>query len=356
MPTPSPSRRAPARPTCDPARSSPAGPPAGASARAESFRPRTGRWGALAFSSLAAGLAAFGCHRAAAPVAPPRPRPVLAEVDVQVSVPPDDASPPHFDGALLQERLRARLLATGLFSASGNDGGEAPRARATARIGAEAVEVGAKGEARVHVDLRVDDGRAEAADSVSFALEGRGSERYAATPARKAAPPTPSPRDAVTAELVLRVAGDLIDGYLARRQIAQGPPAAVHAALEADGGELRDEAIRAVGERKLRDEAPRLLQLLNDPDERTRDEALGALIALGDRRAVTELTRTRSLRDRREMRKIIEAIAILGGREADDYLSFVAATHDDDEIRAEAAAARARLERRENDATALGSR
>ena len=46
------------------------------------------------------------------------------------------------------------------------------------------------------------------------------------------------------------------------------------------------------------------------------------------------------------MRKIIEAISILGGQEADDYLSFVAATHDDDEIRAEAAAARARLQRR----------
>jgi HEAT repeat protein len=126
----------------------------------------------------------------------------------------------------------------------------------------------------------------------------------------------------------------------------------VHAALTADGGELRQEAIRAVGERRLRDEAPVLLKLLNDPDEPTRDAALGALIALGDRRAVSELTRTRSLRDRREMRKIIEAIAMLGGDEADDYLSFVAATHDDDEIRAEAAAARARLQRRKADAKA----
>jgi uncharacterized protein HemY len=50
------------------------------------------------------------------------------------------------------------------------------------------------------------------------------------------------------------------------------------------------------------------------------------------------------------MRKIIEAISILGGQEADEYLSFVAATHDDDEIRAEAAAARIRLQRREAEA------
>ena len=77
-----------------------------------------------------------------------------------------------------------------------------------------------------------------------------------------------------------------------------------------------------------------------------RDAALGALIAMRERRAVRELTQSRSLRDRREMRKIIEAISILGGQEADEYLSFIAATHDDDEIRAEAAAARARLQRR----------
>ena len=45
------------------------------------------------------------------------------------------------------------------------------------------------------------------------------------------------------------------------------------------------------------------------------------------------------------MRKIIEAIATLGGDEALDYLSFVAAIHDDEEIRALAAAAKQRLER-----------
>ena len=121
----------------------------------------------------------------------------------------------------------------------------------------------------------------------------------------------------------------------------------VHAALAADGGELREEAIRVAGQRQLRQEIPQLLKLLNDPDEATRDAALGALIAMKERRAVTELTKSRSLRDRREMRKILEAVSLLGGQEALDYLSFVAATHDEEEIRTEAAAARARLERRE---------
>lgn len=246
--------------------------------------------------------------------------------------------------------MRGRLLGTGLFAADG------PATRLVARIGSEVVEVGATGEARAVVGLQLDDGSAAAPEGVSFKLEGRGSERYAIPKLRRRGPEAPAPdRVAILNRLVLRIAGDLIDGYVARRQLSRGPAGVVHAALQADGGELRDEAIRVVGERKLRDEVPTLLKLLSDPDERTRDAALGVMIALGDRRAVSELTRTRSLRDRHEMRKIIEAIAILGGQEADQYLSFVAATHDDDEIRAAAATARVRLQRRENDAVAPGS-
>jgi hypothetical protein len=268
---------------------------------------------------------------------------------VQIAAPPDGQTP-RLEAGPLEQALRAHLLATGLFAPTG------AAARLGASVGTEVVEAGAVGEARAVVGLQLDDGRSDAPDGVSFKLEGRGSERYAIPKLARKGPAAPSPdRAAILNRLVLRIAGDLIDGYLARRQLDRGSPAAVHAALQADGGSLRDDAIRVVGERKLRDEVPTLLRLLSDPDERTRDAALGALIALGDRRAVSELTRTRSLRDRHEMRKIIEAIAILGGQEADQYLSFVAATHDDDEIRAAAAAARARMERRENDAVAPGS-
>jgi hypothetical protein len=221
------------------------------------------------------------------------------------------------------------------------------RVRATIR--AETVEVGPKGEARAQVRLRADSRPAQAPGGLSFDFEGQGARAYAVGERTGRPPAEPAPSlDA----LVLRVAGDLVDGFASRRRLEEGPASAVHAALIADGGGLREEAIRVVGERQLRDEAPTLLALLADPDEPTRDAALGALIALGDRRAVTELTRTRSLRDRHEMRKIIEAISILGGQEAEDYLSFVAATHDDDEIRAAAAAARSRLGRRKGETEA----
>jgi hypothetical protein len=288
------------------------------------------------------------CRKETAVAPPPAPPlPSLGAVDVQV-VAPKDGKTPQLDAAPLERALRQHLLGTGLFAPSG------PPAKLAARVHVEAVEAGAVGEARAEVELALDDGRADAIDSLSFKLAGRGSTRYA-VPARGRKPQAPAhgaASEAMFDDLVLRIGRDLIDGYVARRQIESGPPSAVHAALEADGGELREEAIRAVGARKLRGEVPALLRLLGDPDEPTRDAALGALIALHERRAVSELTRTRSLRDRREMRKIIEAISILGGQEADDYLSFVAATHDDDEIRAEAAAARARLARRENDAVA----
>jgi hypothetical protein len=45
------------------------------------------------------------------------------------------------------------------------------------------------------------------------------------------------------------------------------------------------------------------------------------------------------------MQKILSAIAVLGGSEARDYLSFVAQNHDDDEVRAMAKQALDTLDR-----------
>jgi hypothetical protein len=298
-------------------------------------------------------LALGGCHRRSASHAPPPPpKPTLGEVSAEDVTP--GGSHPAVDVDALAQGLRAHLLGTGLFAGAAADGGAAPVVRVRVALGAETVEVGPKGEARAQVRVRAESRPAQAAGALSFDLEGQGAKPYT-VPVPRRGHDTESGAPSLDA-LALRLAEDLVDGFVARRRLAEGPPSAVHAALVADGGELREEAIRAVGERQLHDEAPALLALLADPDEPTRDAALGALIALGDRRAVTELTRTRSLHDRHEMRKIIEAISVLGGQEAEDYLSFVAATHDDDEIRAAAAAARARLARRAGEGAGEGGR
>ncbi|HVR02241.1 MAG TPA: HEAT repeat domain-containing protein [Polyangia bacterium] len=297
-------------------------------------------------------LPSFGCKREPPPV--PKPRlTLLGAVSVRDLTPPDEA-PARLDVEGLERALRARLLATGLFAVEAADAG-APNGvtRVEVRAAVDNAEVAEKGLARAHVLVRLETRPEGVPGAISEELEGAGEEKYAVPRPSKPGVPGPGAPHTLYDGLVRRVAGDLFSELAARRHLRQGAPEALRAALTADGGELRIEAIRAVGERHLASEASVLLPLLDDPDEPTRDAALGALIALGDRRAVTALTRSRSLHDRRELSKIIEAVSILGGQEADDYLSFLAGSHDDEEIRAEATAARARLLRRA-DATAKG--
>ena len=304
---------------------------------------------------LAVALATPACKRKAGapPTAPPAPRPALGAIvieDLALPRPGED----RIDADAMEKDVRQALMASGMFTATGRNvdagAGVGVAARARIAVTAETVELDTKGEARAQVRVRVDSRPGDAPGAVSFDVGGQGVEPYAVQPGKtRGTAVEPPPRPSLTA-LATRIARDLIEGVAARHRLQDGSPAALHAALVADGGELREEAIRIAGERQLRDEVPTLLKLLGDDDESVRDAALGALIAMRDRRAVRELTQSRSLRDRREMRKIIEAISILGGQEADEYLSFVAATHDDDEIRGEAAAARTRLQRREAEA------
>jgi hypothetical protein len=316
----------------------------------------------LAAVALSGAFALPACRRNPAPPPPPAPapRPQLVGIAVENLSPPADRA--RLDEGAIESELRRQLAASGMFGPGGGDGGALPTARARIAFTSEYVEVGAKGEARAQVRIRIETRPSDAPGAVAFDIEGQGVEPYA-VPAKKekekdkmkdaaAAAGAAAPRVPSLTALVLRIARDLVGGVTARHHLEEGSPTALHAALVGDAGELREEAIRIIGERQLRDEVPTLLKLLGDQDEPVRDAALGALIAMRERRAVHELTQSRSLRDRREMRKIIEAISILGGQEADEYLSFVAATHDDDEIRGEAAAARARLQRREAEAGA----
>jgi hypothetical protein len=307
------------------------------------------------------------------PAAVVPPRPALGEVTLQNTTPPNAAAPASVDFDRLRDSLRARLAQSGLF-ASPDAGAPVAVVRVRADVALDGAEVEDKGVARAAVRLRFDTRPSDAPGAIEEDLAGEGEQVYpihagragakatgpkaSRTTARggkerpaAAGTPTPAPtadeKRALFERLALRVAGDLIDSFAAREKLATAPEPAIRAALRADGGELQEQAIRIAGERKLRDEVPALLDLLENPNESVRDAALGALIQIGDRRAVSALTKSRSLHDRREMRKIIEAIATLGGDEALDYLSFVAASHDEEEIRALAAAAKQRLERRQ---------
>ena len=139
--------------------------------------------------------------------------------------------------------------------------------------------------------------------------------------------------------LAERTAEDLVKTYVARQKLWSADVQDVARALKSSDNELRVEAMRVVGARKLRDLVPEILRLLVDEDEGVRDTALGTLVVLQERSAVKALATSRQMRDSREMRKVLDAIAALGGREAKEYLEFVAETHDDEEIREMAKAA-----------------
>jgi HEAT repeat protein len=91
---------------------------------------------------------------------------------------------------------------------------------------------------------------------------------------------------------------------------------------------------------------PRLLELLASPDPSIRDGAIGTLAELRDPRAVKPLTELARFGDHDMMRRIIDAIAAIGGEEARAYLQFVADGHDHPVIRDLARQALERLDRR----------
>ncbi len=241
--------------------------------------------------------------------------------------------------------VRRMLLASDMVEGPAEDGGavEIPVLRVKGQVGFECTEVDAKGIVRAGARLRLSTRPSTAPGAITEELSAGGEQTYDLTPAFD--------RQRIGQQIAERTVTDLLSRFLGRRRLTTAPPAQIHAAITGDGGALRGEAIRLAGARGLRDEIPTLLALLQDDHEETRDAALGALIALRERRAVKELTQNRSLRNRHEMRKILEAIAILGGQEAADYLSFVAASHDDEEIRSLAAEAKRRLDRRSDAAS-----
>lgn len=111
--------------------------------------------------------------------------------------------------------------------------------------------------------------------------------------------------------------------------------------------DLRGAAIRVLGLRKTRAAVTALAALLRDPEPEIRDKAIGALISIGDRSAVKPMASSAQFSDTHELRKILDAVAYLGGDEAKSYLGFVAAGHQSEEIRSEARVALSHLEQRE---------
>ena len=234
-----------------------------------------------------------------------------------------------------QERLHAILDGAGLFASA-----ETKRPSAQVTLQAELIDATSSSEPAIGVKVRfrvairpADSAAAHFAEDV----EGMGEVPLPSADPEKAR--------AAFQHLLDRTSEDLVKSYVARQKLWQAASAEIASALDSADNDLRIEALRIVATRKVPEQTDKLLRLLSDEDENVRDAALGAVVTLRERRAVKVLTQSRSMRDTREMQKILSALAVLGGAEARDYLSFVAQNHDDDEVRAMAKQALETLDR-----------
>lgn len=194
-----------------------------------------------------------------------------------------------------------------------------------------------------------DDGIGEPATVVAVSARASSGELDVAPLQASVIAPVPEDREdrAFLRAKVEQVADDLV--YQA--ELTVGPEAEVVAALEragtsAEGPERLAAAIEIAAVRRVRSAVPALIQLLKHEDERIADRAVGALVSIGDRRAVKPLTRVTRFSDTAKMAKILDGVAALGGDEAREYLEFVSSGHDDPDIRNLAAEARERMKRR----------
>lgn len=295
---------------------------------------------ALAVSALLSAVVSCHRHGASRTDAPPLR---LGHIEIRV-VEGSDSKRLPIDVDALAQRLRTQFENSGLVITSPVDAGPpTPSIRVAGRVAVEVVEAERKGLCRAGISLAISTRPSDAPGALNDEISATGEERFDVIPGVD--------RAGIARRVVDRTAIDLLISFLRRTRLGSASPAEIHAAIAGDAGvALREAAIRVAGDRRLTAEAPILLSLLDDPDEPIRDAALGALISLRDQRAVTRLTRDRSLRDRREMLKTLEAVSQIGGSEAADYLSFVAESHDDPEIRQAAREARDRMTRRLRDA------
>lgn len=154
--------------------------------------------------------------------------------------------------------------------------------------------------------------------------------------------------DAAMLEAVLALR-DQID---ARRKTDQQ----LLADLESADVRQRDYAIRVLADRRSPAAVPQLIARLEDANPGVARRAAGALIAIGDRRAVGPLIEMTRRRHGEDVGPILYAIASLGGPEAEAYLFTLESGSPDEEVRRAARGAYADLLRRKKEDSRMSAR
>jgi hypothetical protein len=176
--------------------------------------------------------------------------------------------------------------------------------------------------------------------------EGGVTEKLEARVVGEKTPADGAPMGQVAQETLTRALGDAVAVLVKRDGIRRGQLAAVLASLDDQDPEVRADGFRAIAERQLHEATPRLIELLSVDEEDRRDGALGALVALREQRAVGAIVGHVEFNDIDSMRRVIDAVAQIGGEEAESYLELVAGGHELPGVRGLAAEALARLRAR----------
>jgi HEAT repeat protein len=122
--------------------------------------------------------------------------------------------------------------------------------------------------------------------------------------------------------------------------------------LSADDAHVQDYAIRVLADRRSQAAVLPLIERLHDRNPEVARRAAGALIAIGDRRAVPPLIEMTHRRRADDVGSILYAIASLGGPEAEAFLFTLESGAPDEETRRNARAAYGELLRRKQEEAA----
>jgi HEAT repeat protein len=115
---------------------------------------------------------------------------------------------------------------------------------------------------------------------------------------------------------------------------------------------VRDYAIRALADRRSPAVVPQLIARLEDENPAVALRAVGALVAIGDRRAVEPLIEMTRKRPPQLVAQVLYALASLGGPTAEAFLYTLESGAPDDEVRHAATEALAELRRKRDEASA----
>jgi hypothetical protein len=115
---------------------------------------------------------------------------------------------------------------------------------------------------------------------------------------------------------------------------------------------VRDYAVRSLADRRSPAVVPQLIARLEDDNPAVALRAVGALVAIGDRRAVEPLIEMTRKRPPQLVAQVLYALASLGGPTAEAFLYTLESGAADDEVRHAATDALAELRRKRDDASA----